>query len=196
VRFEPVLVLAAVWCGCEDKPVAPPVERFASVKRAAVTASAAFCEKSFPARGPGAMPLSLPRLRDFGGSRPKASGWTWVNLWATWCKPCVDEMGLLSKWGDAFGREGLAVSFELLSVDDDDARPALEQWKAKDLPGHVSWLSSPDDLGPFFERLGVDKAASIPVHVVVDSAGMVRCVRVGAIHQENWGAVRALIAGG
>ena len=32
-----------------------------------------------------------------GGASPSASAWTWLNLWATWCTPCVEEMDLLRR---------------------------------------------------------------------------------------------------
>ncbi len=190
-----LLVAAVLLTGCDEK-VEPQVERFASVKKRPAVNASAFCEKTYPASGEGSRALVMPTLHDFGGPMPKRRGWTWLNLWATWCKPCVEEMGLLTRWDEALTRENLDVSFELLSIDADDAQPALEQWRKKNPLGHVSWLRGADDLAPFLEKLGVDKSASIPVHVLVDPAGMVRCVRVGSIHQENWGAVRGFIAGG
>ena len=103
-------------------------------------------------------------------------------------------MGLLSRWNEAFEREQLPVAFELLSVDEGDAD--LDAWQKKNLAGHLSWIKSQEDFAVFLEGLGVDKNAAIPIHVLVDPAGWLRCVRVGSIHQENYGAVRALIAGG
>ena len=29
-----------------------------------------------------------------------------VNLWATWCKPCIEEMDLLGRWGKSLAAEG------------------------------------------------------------------------------------------
>jgi peroxiredoxin len=42
-----------------------------------------------------------------------------LNFWATWCKPCEDEMPAMQRLYDALGRDG----FELLavSVDEGDA---------------------------------------------------------------------------
>src|SRR6185436_14226763 len=112
---------------------------------------------------------------------PAATGWRWLNVWATWCGPCVEEMGLLVKWRDALTREGAPVSFELLSIDSPDAEPELKKWQAKTLPGPIRWLRSDDDFPPFLDTLGIDRAAAIPIHVLIDPAGGVRCVRVGAI---------------
>ena len=46
------------------------------------------------------------------------------------------------------------------------------------------------------KKLGVDAGAALPVHALVDPAGALRCVRVGAIHDRDYGAVKALLAGG
>jgi thiol-disulfide isomerase/thioredoxin len=132
------------------------------------------------------------------GAQPAAAdrGWQWVNVWATWCKPCVEEMGVLNRWKEAIGREGLPVSFVLLSIDETSAKAELEQWQARNLPGPIAWVRSEEDFGAYLDGLGVDRNAAIPIHVLVDPKGMVRCVRVGAIHEQNYGAVRDLIAGG
>lgn len=43
-----------------------------------------------------------------------------VNLWATWCKPCVEEFPHLVKLQQTYASRGLDLVF--VSVDDDDAR--------------------------------------------------------------------------
>ena len=196
MRSEPwalLLLLAA----CDEKPSGPAPERFASVKKVKQS-QAAFCEKSYPAQGEGSRKYLPAPVRPFGLPEAKAAGksWTWVNAWATWCKPCVEEMGVLNRWREAISREGLPLSFELLSIDETSAKPELELWRDKNLPGPIHWLRAEEDFAPFLEGLGIDRNAAIPVHVLVDPQGMLRCVRVGAIHEQNYGAVRDLIAGG
>jgi thiol-disulfide isomerase/thioredoxin len=189
-----VLVLLS---SCDEKPQGPPPSRFASVKKTVQASAKAFCDQSYPASGEGSKKFVPAAVRPFGKTEaavaPK-NGWTWVNVWATWCKPCVDEMGVLNRWRDAFSRENLPVTFELLSIDDTSAQPSLEEWSGKNLPGAIKWIRSEEDFGPFLDGLSVERSASIPIHVLVDPKGMVRCVRVGAIHEQNYGAVRDLIA--
>lgn len=195
VRFERALMLGLLaLAGCDEKPTGPAPSRFASVKKSAQSATA-FCDKSYPASGDGVKRFVAPALRPFGAAAAPApaKGWTWLNIWATWCKPCVEEMGVLNRWSDAISREGLPLHFELLSIDDASAQPELDAWSAKNLPGPIKWIRSEADFGTLLDGLGVERSAAIPIHVLIDPKGLVRCVRVGAIHEQNYGAVRDLI---
>jgi thiol-disulfide isomerase/thioredoxin len=192
VQSRALILFVALASGCDEKNTdGPAPERFASVKKKVDAKASTFCEKTW---GPKEKKFTPAVTRAWGGKWDRPEGWTWVNLWATWCKPCVEEMGLLNRWNEAFEREQLHVSFDLLSIDEGDAD--LDSWQKKNLAGHISWIKSQEDFTAFLEGLGVDKNAAIPIHVLVDPAGYLRCVRVGSIHQENYGAVRALIAGG
>jgi thiol-disulfide isomerase/thioredoxin len=197
VRSDRALLLAALLCGaCDEKKSGEEApQRFEGVKKQAASDDH-FCEKSFPAEGAGARKFQMPATRPFGEAAQPVKGWTWLNIWATWCTPCVEEMGLLNRWKDTAQRDGLPVTFQLLSIDEESAKDKLEEWRTKNLPGAISWLRGQDDFGPFLESIGVDKSAAIPIHVLIDPKGMVRCVRVGAIHEQNWGAARKLISGG
>ena len=196
----------ALSSGCRDpQPSAAEAvpERFAGVrKQAAASASAqsAFCEKTYPAGGEGARRYAPPPQRPLpgaeGGSTAAAAsgtGWTWVNLWATWCGPCVDEMELLGRWRDGFSRDGTQVSFELVSIDDQDRGKELGAFHSKGLPGPIRWLRSEPDLGPLLDSLGVARDAMIPIHALVDASGWLRCVRVGAIHEQDYAAVKGFL---
>jgi thiol-disulfide isomerase/thioredoxin len=198
----------ALASGCRDgqpsTAEAPAPERFAGVrKQAASSASAqsAFCERSYPAGGVGARRYAAPPERPVPGAEDRSgsagaggTAWTWVNLWATWCVPCVAEMELLGRWKDGFSRDGIPVSFEFVSIDDPDRGQELGAWRAKGLPGPIRWLRSEPDLGPLLESFGVDRDAMIPVHALVDGAGWLRCVRVGAVHEQDYAAVKGFLA--
>jgi len=194
-------VLALLLLGCPDeKPAGPPPSRFDTVTAKPPTAEATrFCDKTWPAEGDGARPWQPPELRTLEGAPASGpvKGWRWVNAWATWCTPCVEEMGLLSRWRDAFRKDGVDVSFELLSVDAAEAEPKLKEWLARDLPGPVSWVKSADDFPQWLDAsLGLSRDSAIPIHILVDPAGRVRCARLGAVHAQDYGAVRALLTGG
>ena len=191
---------AAVACerGGEAPQAAAPA-RFAAVQAPVVAAaSRRFCERVFPASGPESRRFVPGPSRPLPGRPPPAArpsgAWTWVNVWATWCKPCLAEMGLLARWTEGLRREGRRIELDLLTVDAPEAEAALRRIVDKGLPGPVRWLRSPDDLGPFLDGLGVARDAALPIHALVDPAGLLRCVRVGAIHERDYGVVKALLA--
>lgn len=199
------LLVLALGTGCREEPRSSAEaipERFAGVRRRDAAPGAAqspFCERAYPAEGDGVRRYAPPPLRALpGGEVPGrstgAGAWTWVNLWATWCTPCVEEMDLLRRWRDGFSRDGVEVRFELVSIDAADRERELVAWRARDLPGRLGWLRSEADLGALLDSLGVERDAMIPIHALVDGAGRLRCVRVGAVHEQDYAAVKALLA--
>jgi thiol-disulfide isomerase/thioredoxin len=205
-RALAALAAIALAMGCREpaSPSQEPVpERFAGVRRkeAPPAAHGAFCERSYPPGGTGSRRWVAPPERPLPGPDARASAaaagvnaWTWVNLWATWCTPCVEEMELLGRWRDGFSRDGTPVRLELVSVDAAEREKELVERRSRGLPGHVRWLRSEADLGPLLDALGVERDAMIPVHVLVDASGWIRCVRVGAVHEQDYAAVKAFLA--
>lgn len=103
---------------------------------------------------------------------------TVVNLWATWCGPCINEMPTLEALHTSTGD---SVSVVLVSEED---RTTVRQFlddKDYEMPVYVA-----SDLPTVFEGMG------IPRTFVVDAAGRVRYRHVGAA---NWNAdaVRRLL---
>src|SRR5690349_20284558 len=45
------------------------------------------------------------------------SKYRWVNVWATWCKPCVEEMPLLQRSFADWKHQNQNIALTLLSVD-------------------------------------------------------------------------------
>jgi thiol-disulfide isomerase/thioredoxin len=214
IPLEVFVLLARVFAaavlfsvvGCEASPAAdePKPSRFnAATKKNGPSDKAArsFCEQTF-AGGEGGVAWKAPAEKALPApqtvTRPasKSAGWTWVNLWATWCRPCVEELALLDRWQTALEKDGLPIAVELWSVDDGEAD--LAGWlKKHPMPGTVKWLKGgAADLPAVLGTMQVPANSPIPVHALVDGNGKLRCVRVGAVHDEDYAAIKAIIAGG
>jgi len=193
------LLAAALPAACDRAaPDAPAPARFAAVGHDASRAAAqGFCERQWPpAPAAGAQRYGAIPERPLAGapaSGAAAGGtWTWVNLWATWCLPCREEMPLLARWQQILARDGVGLELELWSVDADGAALA-DYLETTAVPGRVRWLRSPADLPAALAALGADPTAGVPIHALVDRHGYLRCLRVGAVHVEDYGAVKTLL---
>lgn len=186
--------MALVSLGCPDeKPVPPSQSRFDGVASKALTDEKRFCDKTWPAA---ARPFQRPPTKPVEGVAvgDQGKGWRWVNVWATWCAPCVDEMALLGRWKAALEKDGLEMSFEMLSIDEADALPTMKTWLGR-LPGSLWWVQTPEDVPAWLERsVGISADSAIPIHILVDPTGAQRCARVGAVHAQDYGAVRAYLS--
>jgi thiol-disulfide isomerase/thioredoxin len=213
-RLAPAVVgvlaaAASLVVACDPtEPGGSTSSRFAAAKKEAGGRGAVFCEQQWPAAAPGARKYTAIPERELperglpdrplpgaaAGTAVAAGGWKWVNLWATWCLPCIEEMSLLARWQRSLARDGIALDLELWSVDEDAAQ--LTRFLASTaVPGRVRWLRAPGDLPAVLASLGADRAAGIPVHALVDGAGNLRCLRVGAVHEEDYGAVKTILSG-
>jgi len=195
-----VLIFILVWTfACsERKQDKPSVQRFAAVakkKKKSATSLASFCEvfhdaKSAPLFSP---PPSQPFPEELGvPERPKPlKKWKWVNVWASWCAPCVEEIPLFRQWQSALSKH---LEFQLWSMDEDKAKLIESFKKLQPMPGWVGWFDSPESVPKFFGTLGIEPMSPIPVHILVDPMGKTRCVRVGKVSEEAYGAILSLVS--
>lgn len=205
VALLPFALGGLVLTGCPSKEPAAapkPAGRTAAVrpkkKAGPVNDTGGFCEATWPA-GERAFEWPPERALPDGQvpSRELAKDrWTWVNVWATWCGPCVEEMGLMARWTRGLEKDGKPIDLQLLTIDKASESQALADRMAKGLPGPVRWIRGEDDWNGFLDLLGVDRTSAIPIHALVDPQGHLRCVRVGAISGQDYAAVKAIIAGG
>jgi thiol-disulfide isomerase/thioredoxin len=188
-------VIPLLLCGaaaCKSAPETSPRSRVDAVKAGAErpVSLEAFCDAQ-----PGAVQLALPQL---AGTPPAAAtrgqrGWTWVNLWATWCAPCVEEIPLLLRFREQLRAEGIELNLRLLSVDDSDEAVQRFRRSHPEFPVGERMAAS-DAAGPWLTAIGLDSAASIPVHVFADPGGRIRCARAGAIAAGDYRTIRHLVA--
>jgi thiol-disulfide isomerase/thioredoxin len=186
-RLPLIVALIATCWSCKgdgtDKPP-PASSRVNSVKAPAPKSVDldAFCD----VRPQGNARFKFPALSD---TPPSINGkWQWINVWATWCKPCVEEIPLLVLWQEELR------SFELLfvSADDDDTAIASFRKAHPNTPRSLR-IASPDQLEAWFASIGLDRGATLPVHVFVDPHGSIRCIRTGAIASHDRAAVSTLV---
>lgn len=132
----------------------------------------------------GTKPFVWPELSE--PTPPLAAGarFRWVNVWATWCKPCVEELPLLTKTFDTWKKAGQLVDFALVSVDADAA--AAQSFIAA-RPGTPRSLQLKDSTkaGEWLTQIGLASGASIPVHNILDDKGNLVCARAGGVGETH-----------
>jgi len=197
-RLFHLIIVAGLMtaCGKGETPKPTPEQQPAAIKVPEQNDEAAakdFCDKSWPGVGATSMPFSGgPARRKLEGTKEPASGtWRWVNYWATWCGPCIDEIPLLERWHQALVKEGTPIALELWSVDEDEAR--LKKKLAEGMPGDKQWVASPQTLADYLGKLGLDPEATLPIHMLVDPNDKLRCVRVGSVSGDHYPTVRKLL---
>ncbi|TPV95065.1 MAG: redoxin domain-containing protein [Myxococcales bacterium FL481] len=155
-------------------------------------ATAGFCERQ--ANPEQAQTFSFPPL---AGAAPTAvAGWRWVNVWATWCKPCIAEMPMMARWRERFRDDKLDVDVTFLSVDDSQA--AIDRFAPKhpDVPTDGPRIANVDGLEPWLASIGLSANSVLPIHLFVDPQNKLRCVRMGGVSAEDYGAIKHVIASG
>lgn len=95
-----------------------------------------------------------------------------VNLWATWCAPCVAELPALSKLSHALAPQDIAVL--PLSSDRGGAKTVRAFFDAHDITGLPVLV---DPKGAAADAWGVE---GIPTTVIIDRDGMERARLAGA----------------
>jgi len=103
-----------------------------------------------------------------------------VNLWATWCTPCLEEIPDLQTTHEALGS---SVRFVGLNVSDSPTRAAARAEKLG-----ITYLLGRDPDGEFSEALG---AVGLPVTAFVDQMGRVAHVHHGPLDADALAATVA-----
>lgn len=135
-----------------------------------------------------ALPLCAADLRSLkttGELRamwPKSAALRVVNVWATWCAPCVAEMPDLRAIDAAFGDEVAitGVSLDNLMPDGTPGKVAAFLDKQNITFPNVYWSGAPDELAEYFDFSG-----EVPVTIVYDRNGKEVWRHQGRIDREK-----------
>jgi thiol-disulfide isomerase/thioredoxin len=186
------IALGAALAACDkggNEP-APSRANGATVTKTAVSIDA-FCDKHFAGEtGP---KMTIPPVVDGTLAAASSSTWRWINVWSTWCKPCVDELPRLVRWHDKLAASGKAYDLAFVSVDEDPADLAAYRTEHPGMPASPR-LAEPAKQSDWYKAVGLDAGAPVPIHLFVRPSGRVACARAGAVHETDLPAIEKLLA--
>jgi len=144
--------------------------------------------KGYPLRvGEAAPAFELPQL-DGGPTALKAHRGrvVLVNLWASWCAPCITEMPALERLHQKLGPEGLVV----LGVSADEDEKAI-----RDVMRRLT-LTFPILRDPEGRMANAYRATGYPETYLIDKQGVLRATFIGPVEWDSppvLGRVRAML---
>jgi thiol-disulfide isomerase/thioredoxin len=121
--------------------------------------------------------------------------WLWINVWAAWCVPCKEEMPRLASFASRLAQGGQEVTIAFVSLDDDERQ--LEQFLAgggEGITRATYWLRDGRERDDWLLAMGLPKAPDLPVQVLVDPHGKVRCTVHGAIEDGDYAEIAGALA--
>jgi thiol-disulfide isomerase/thioredoxin len=182
------LSILLVACGKDDPGPQPSRVEGAKTSAPKTASTEAFCDvHAADDKGPA---LAVPALAGGAAAPGVQSGhWLWLNVWATWCKPCIEEMPRIAKWREKLGKK---IDLAFVSVDEKDDDIAAFRKAHADAPESVR-LADPAKQTDWFKQLGLDAGSPIPIHVFVSPAGHIRCARAGGVREQDFAAIERLL---
>lgn len=94
-----------------------------------------------------------------------------VNLWATWCPPCVAEIPMLQEYYDDHRADG----FVMLGIDSQEKLEPVEKYIIATGVKYPIWIDEAGEAGKAFNSF------SLPASFVIDREGTVRLAWSGQI---------------
>jgi thiol-disulfide isomerase/thioredoxin len=176
-----VVLTGLAGCATPGGSAAPSVGTSAASSSAALRACPAATDQ--PAQG--AQTLPAVAFDCLGGGRldlGRAPGVpTVVNLWASWCGPCRDELPLVQQLSAAAGDR-----LRVVGVVSKDGRPQARAFAAD---AGATFPSAFDAQGDLMTKLGL---RGLPYTYLLDAHGAVVYTQVGPVTSED--QLRALVA--
>lgn len=150
---------------------------------AALLVLAAGCRSEQPGEAAEAAPADLVRVDAEGlvdDVNALDAAATVVNVWATWCTPCVAEFPEIMRYGREMAERDIAVRF--VSVDEEGALPQVRAFLTRQgVTGRTYVAATGTDLVQSLHPLWT---GGIPVTLIFDRDGYVRDVIEGLVNYD------------
>jgi thiol-disulfide isomerase/thioredoxin len=189
-----VAALAVAGCGGKSDAPAPAVASRTDVAKVVAVQTAStedFCD--LHAGEDKAAAFRWPELAPGSTAPGGVKTWRWVNVWATWCEPCIEEMPRLLAWRDKLAAAGKPIDLAFVSVDDDDAEVAGFRRAHPGVPPSTIRIVSAEQRTAWLESYHLSDGA-IPIHMFVSPTNKLRCVRAGGIREKDYAVIDRLLA--
>jgi peroxiredoxin len=105
------------------------------------------------------------------------------NFWATWCKPCVEELPAFEKLSTEYKANGVAVVFVSMDFTSKHAK-VVEFVGQKQLKSEVVLLNAPD-YNAWIDKISPEWSGAIPATFVVKKTGNVFKFHEGSFTYEE-----------
>jgi peroxiredoxin len=125
---------------------------------------------NFELKDPAGQPLSLSELK---------GKVVFVNFWATWCLPCIEEMPAMEKLHQELQKDGLVI----LAVNFQEGPERIKEFLAKH---NLTFTALLDHDGKVAERY---QAWALPVSVIINKRGEIVARAMGS---KDWHSDEAL----
>jgi len=98
-----------------------------------------------------------------------------VNLWATWCPPCKEEMPVFQAFYEQYKKDG----FDIVAINDGDPKQSVEEFVDDYKLTFPIWLDP-----TYTATQKAFRTAGLPSSYVIDRQGTVRLTWVGGIKRD------------
>lgn len=163
-----ILLCLSVCAACASAPSSGPSMAPAGAIGSSTTTA--------PGAGPLLQPVTPAELAAV--LRAPGARLSVVNVWATWCEPCVREFPDILRAGREAAPRGVRTVF--VSVDFEAERPSAEAFLRGQGVDFTTYVKSGDDQA-FIDGLSREWSGSIPATMLFDAQGNLRYFREGDI---------------
>lgn len=148
------------------------------------------------------LPTDQPLRRSATGERDlpeqvsPAGHYTWINFWAAWCGPCKEEIPRLQAWEKKLTAAGIPFKVVFVSLDDDERQlmTFLDKQPQMGLRS-TYWLPDGAKRTDWLKAVNVKSDVELPVQLLLDKTGRVRCTVGGAVDDADFEQLRGLLNG-